>query len=475
MNSRQPRRAFLRRMVLGVSGMAASAHMLPARAAAKPPNIVFLLADDLRFDTIHALGNSGIITPNLDKLCAGGTAFTRAHIMGGTQGAVCVPSRAMLLTGRNLFSLEDTGNTIPASHTTLPEAFRAAGYRTCGIGKWHNGRESYARSFTDGAHIYFGGMADHFHLATWDFDREGKYPKEAAKVREGHSSELLADAAAAFIRNRKDNEPFLLYTAFLAPHDPRTAPLEYSARYKPEDIALPQNFLPEHPFDNGELKIRDEMLAPFPRTPEAIRRHIADYNAMITHLDAQVGKIIQALDDAGLRENTTIVFTGDNGLAVGQHGLMGKQNLYECSVRVPLVMSGPGIASGARRDTLCELQDLFPTLCGCAGIDVPKTVEGRSLGGALKDSEVQVRDHVFYAYRNVQRGVSDGRLKLIEYSVGGKRATQLFDLENDPFEMTNLADEAARRGELTRLRALLKASQKEVHDPDMRAFAEGNL
>ena len=358
-----PRREFLRRLVLGVSG-AACAHMPQVWAGDKrPPNVVFLLADDLRFDTVHALGNDEIATPTLDGLCGTGTAFTRAHIMGGTQGAVCVPSRAMLLTGRNLFSLEDTGNTIPENHTTMPEAFRTAGYRTCGIGKWHNGRDSYARSFTDGAQVYFGGMADHFRLATWDFDPEGKYPRDAAKVREGHSSELLADAAADFIRNRRDDRPFFLYTAFLAPHDPRTAPPEYAARYKPENIVLPQNFLPEHPFDNGELKIRDEMLAPFPRTPEAIRQHIADYYAMITHLDAQLGKVIQALDDTGQRDNTIIVFTGDNGLAVGQHGLMGKQNLYECSVRVPLLMSGPGIASNARRETLCSLQDLFPTLC----------------------------------------------------------------------------------------------------------------
>jgi arylsulfatase A-like enzyme len=434
--------------------------------------VVFLLADDQRFDTIHALGNGEIVTPTLDSLCGCGTSFTRAHIMGGTQGAVCVPSRAMLLTGRNLFSLEDTGNTIPANHTTMPEAFRAAGYRTCGIGKWHNGRPSYARSFTDGAQIYFGGMADHFRLATWDFDPEGKYPKDAARVREGHSSELLASAAADFITNQKDDKPFFLYVAALAPHDPRTAPAEYTARYRPEELSIPKNFAAGHPFNNGELKIRDELLAPFPRTPEAIRRHIADYYAMITHLDAQLAKIIQALDGTGRRENTIIVFAGDNGLALGQHGLMGKQNLYECSLRVPLLMSGPGMEPNARRDTLCCLQDVFPTLCQLTGIDTPASVEGKSLKGALKDKGMQVRDHVFYAYRDVQRGVSDGRWKLIEYSVGGTRTTQLFDLDKDPLEMNNLAADTAHEGELSRMRALLRKSQDEMHDPQRTLFEE---
>ena len=468
-----PRRDFLRWLALGASGVALWPGTPEVRAAGKkPPNVVFLLADDQRFDTIHALGNGDISTPALDSLCGRGTAFTRAHIMGGTQPAVCVPSRAMLLTGRNLFSLEDTGNTIPEGHTTMPEAFRAAGYRTCGIGKWHNGPASYARGFTDGAQIYFGGMAYHFHLATHDFDPEGKYPQSAASVRGGHSSELLSKAAADFLRNRGDDSPFFLYVAYLAPHDPRTAPPEYAARYRPEDIPLPQNFAVEHPFDNGELKIRDELLAPFPRTPEAVRRHIADYYAMITHLDAQLAKVIQALEDTGQRDNTIIVFSGDNGLALGQHGLMGKQNLYECSVRVPLLMSGPGVESGACRDTLCCLQDLFPTLCQLAGVAVPPSVEGTSLAGALSNEKERVRDHVFYAYKDIQRGVCDGHWKLLEYAVGGTRTTQLFDLETDPFEMNNLVGDAAHGEQLLRMRALLRKSQEEVHDPQASAFGE---
>ncbi len=465
------RRDFLGLCGLGLPLAAGSARFLRrVRAENKRPNVVFLLADDQRFDTIHALGNAEIATPNLDQLCEQGTAFTRAHIMGGSLPAVCVPSRAMLLTGRNLFSLKHNGDVIPEEHRTMPEAFRAAGYRTCGIGKWHNGRAAYARSFSEGAHIHFGGMGDHFHLATHDFDPSGAYPEEAKRLRDGHSSEFLSDAAIDFLRTPHGEQPFFLYLAYLAPHDPRLAPESYLRQYDPERIALPDNFLPEHPFDNGELRIRDELLAPFPRTPEAIRRHIADYYAMITHLDAQIGRVLAALEESGLAGNTIVVFGGDNGLAVGQHGLMGKQNLYECSVRVPLLMRGPGVPSGVRRDTFCYLSDVFPTLSALANVPVPDSVESRSMLPALQDSKRRHRDHVFYAYRDVQRGVCDGRWKLIEYSVNGQRTTQLFDLQSDPQEKSDLSGHAEQQITLARLRVLLGRSQADLRDPASQSF-----
>ncbi|MFW5893602.1 MAG: sulfatase-like hydrolase/transferase [Verrucomicrobiota bacterium] len=138
-------------------------------------NILFLFTDDQRFDTIAALGNPAIHTPNLDRLVARGTAFTRAHIPGGTSSAVCMPSRAMLHTGRNLFDLLGQGETIPADHTLLGEALQQAGYTTFGTGKWHNGPESFARSFNDGAEIFFGGMDDHWNVPACDYDPSGRY------------------------------------------------------------------------------------------------------------------------------------------------------------------------------------------------------------------------------------------------------------------------------------------------------------
>ncbi len=190
--------------------------------------------------------------------------------------------------------------------------------------------------------------------------------------------------------------------------------------------------MPEHPFDNGELKVRDELLEKWPRTEKAIRRHLAEYYAMITHADAQMGRVLDALRESGQAENTIIVFAGDNGLALGQHGLMGKQSLYDHSVRVPLVMMGPGIPVGEQRDVLCYLIDIYPTLCEVTGHTIPKSVEGLSLGPALVDTAVPHRTHLHFAFTDLQRGVTDGRYKLIESITNDCLTTQLFDLKPDP-------------------------------------------
>lgn len=405
------------------------------------------------------------MTPNIDALVGRGVMFDHAHIMGGTVPAVCQPSRAMLVTGRNLFNLEDHGASVPESHQTFPEVFRKAGYQTHGIGKWHNGKDAHLRSFENGACIFFGGMTNHFKVPFQDFDATGEYPSEKAYVRKGHSSELISDAAVDFLRNRDESRPFLLYTAFLAPHDPRVMPESFRNMYSPDQLTLPANFLPEHPFDNGELRIRDELLAPFPRTREAILRHMADYYAMISHLDAQIGRILDALEESGLDQNTIVVFTSDNGLAVGRHGLMGKQNLYDHSVRVPLVLAGAGMPKRKHRHALCCLQDLYPTLCECAGIGVPDSVEGRSLVPALHDKHEVVRPDMFCAYGKVQRSVREEDWKLIEYLVNGRRTTQLFNLSRDPDERKNLAPERNQATRIEHLRELLLQRQRELNDP----------
>ena len=454
-------------------------------AANKRPNILFFFTDDQRFDTIAALGNEHIITPNLDSLVRDGVTFTSAYIMGGSCPAVCMPSRAMLMSGRTLFHLEGRGEHIPDEHVLLPEAMQKAGYATFGTGKWHNGTRAYARAFSAGAEIFFGGMDDHWQVPACDFDSTGKYPKEKehrARLKLGaeetivkcrfdhvlkgkHSSELFSDAAIRFLRDYTEDTPFFMYVSYMAPHDPRTMPQEYLDMYDPESIPLPPNFLPEHPFDNGELWIRDEKLAAWPRTPKEIRKHITDYYAMITHLDAQIGRVLAALLDTGRADNTIIVFAGDNGLAVGRHGLMGKQNMYEHSVHVPLIMSGPGIPKGEKRDAYSYLLDIYPTLCDLTGVSIPDSVEGKSLVPAMRDSRQRIRDSLLFAYRDMQRSVRVGRYKLIEYAVSGKRTTQLFDLQADPWEVNNLGRDAACAGHVERLRRQLQRWKDEWDDP----------
>lgn len=432
---------------------------------AKRPNILFLFTDDQRFDTIHALNNPHIQTPNMDRLVEQGTSFTHAAIMGGSNGAVCMPSRAMVMTGRTLFHLEDMGQTIPEEHMMLPCWLREqAGYHTYGIGKWHNSRESYARGFDDGAHIFFGGMNDHWNVPTYDFDPTGQYTEGKVTIEPGyHSTEKFSDAAVDFINKYDQDNPFFLYVAYMAPHDPRTMPARFLRMYEPDMIEIPESFQKIHPFDNGALGIRDELLAGFPRDEREIRNHIADYYAMISHLDEHIGHVLDALEASGQAENTIIVLAGDNGLALGRHGLMGKQNLYDHSVRVPLIFTGPGIPQGKQSDAFVYLLDIFPTLCGLTDLGIPETVDGIDLTPAIQGNASE-RESLYYAYTHVQRAVQNKTHKLIEYVVDGIRHTQLFDLVADPNEIHDLSTIPEQEERIAALREVLWQWRKRSDD-----------
>jgi arylsulfatase A-like enzyme len=436
--------------------------VVPAARAAEAsksekPNVLILFSDDQRADTIAALGNAHIRTPNLDRLVHEGTAFDRAYCMGSWHGAVCMPSRAMLLTGRSLFRVKPDLK----GQGTWPEAFARQGYTTFLTGKWHNQPESALRAFQHGKAIFFGGMGQPYTLPIQDISTEHELANKRPSGE--HSARLFADAAAEFIRSQKGADaPFLCYVPFNVPHDPRLAPPEYHERYKPESLPLPANFLPEHPFNNGDLIVRDERLAPWPRTPEIVRKHLADYYASIEFLDAQIGRILDALRESGRYENTLIVFASDHGLAIGSHGLFGKQSLYEHSMRAPLIFAGPGIPRGKRTDAMCYLLDIFPTLGALAGVPAPEGNEGLSLAPVLEGRKAAVRDSLFTAYARVQRAVRDDRWKLIVYPKIHK--TQLFDLKADPAETHDLAGDSKYAGEVARLTALLKEWQAKLGD-----------
>ena len=441
----------------------------------KKPNVLFIVTDDQRFDTIHALGNDEIITPNLDKLASRGTSFVRAHIAGGTCGAVCMPSRAMILSGRNPFHLEELGGNIPEEHKTIAETFKNNGYETIGLGKWHNGCPAYARSFTQGAKIFFGGMWDHWNVPTCRFDPTGKYdnvinfvvdfysdnhPQEqhCDEFDPGkHSSTLLTDSAIELLKENADKDkPFFMYLAYLAPHDPRTMPDEFRKMYDPEKITLPPNFQEIIDTNYPLMVHRDEHLAAYPRNEKEIRGHIAEYFAMITHLDYEIGRLLDALKESGEEDNTIIVFTGDNGLAVGQHGWLGKEDIYEHGVRIPLIMAGPEIAKNRRNDAYVYLYDIFPTLCERVGIDIPSSVDGKSFARLLDGKHGEkFRDELYLIFDNFVRGVKDDSYKLIEYRNGDKEEdkwTFLYDIKNDPWETVNLATDESYNNKVKEMR-----------------------
>jgi arylsulfatase A-like enzyme len=446
---------------------------LLAVASAKPterPNVLFLFSDDQQADAIGALGNKHIRTPHIDRLVGEGTSFTNAYIMGASSPGVCLPSRAALLSGRTLWNLENQGiwgYEISPENKTLPEVFRENGYLTFATGKNDPGKAGHiGRAYTHGDKLLLQGMSRQFNPPLHPFKPDGNYKGvKASRDDDRHSAVIYADAAIEFIEQHAGGEqPFYAYVAFQTPHDPWQAPEEYHARYRAEDMPLPESFMPRHPFDNGMLDIRDEKLAPFPRTPEAVRKRIADYYATMTHTDAQIGRILAALEKSGQYDNTIIVFASDNGLALGRHGLMGKQNVYDHSLRVPMVIAGPGIPRGEKRDRLCYLYDINPTLCQLAGLPVPETVEFQSLAPVISDPSAKHRDHLYFAFMSWQRAVRDARHKLIEYCVDGARHTQLFDLADDPHEMHNLAADPVYAATLARLRKLLEQERVRLND-----------
>ena len=235
------------------------------------------------------------------------------------------------------------------------------------------------------------------------------------------------------------------------------------AQYEPDSIPLPSAFCPEPKFDNGELDIRDERLAPKPLQEATVREHLAGYYGMITHQDEQIGQVLQALDESGEADNTIVVYIGDHGLSLGNHGLLGKQNLYEHSTRVPFIMAGPGVPAGQCRDGLVYSLDVFATLLELAGIATPSGCASRSLVPEFTTPSGG-REEVVSLYKDNQRMVKEARWKLIEYHVNGESRIELFDLEADPHELTNLAGADESTQTIDRLRRKLSNWQTETGD-----------
>jgi len=429
-------------------------------AVARPrPNILFLFADDQRPDTVGAYGNPHIRTPNIDRLVRSGFNFRRGYCMGSIHGAVCQPSRAMLMSGRTLWRVPMNLKGVPL----LPDVLARSGYITFGTGKWHNRAESFTRAFQHGKSVFIGGMSDHTKVPIRDLGADGKLTPPRMSGR--FSSEIFADAVIEFLGSRKgkSDKPFFAYAAFTSPHDPRQPPEKFAEMYSAErvELPLPRNFMPQHPFHNGWMVGRDEALAAWPRTREVIRNQLGEYYGMISHLDEQVGRVLAALKASGHAENTIVVYTADHGLAVGSHGLLGKQNLYEHSMGTPMVITGPGIPRGSS-NALVYLFDLFPTLCSWSGAAVPEKVEGRSLAGVITGAEPFVRETLFTAYENKMRAVRDSRYKLIRYPQINH--TQLFDLDQDPDELKNLAGESGQAERVQRMMKLLEGWQRRTAD-----------
>lgn len=492
-----------------------------------PLNVLLLVSDDQRADTIHALGNEWIRTPNLDRLVAEGTSFTRAI----AASPVCVPSRLSLMTGREIVGV--SGELLKqrtwAARTNLARAHRQAGYHTTYVGKWHSplhphdwGYDLTAGMFAAGGQRWWKPQFDHAGRpvtgsAGWVFQADHRTGLRTATfaiaiglglvamvlLRRSHlrrsvskwrlvafvalgavgvvavkgvhvldaeflrlqpqrgvglqpnMSAILADEAIGVISESQPDRPFFLHVNFTAPHDPLLLPPNPADHYRADQVPAPANFLEKHAFDHGNLHGRDEQLFHPVRTREEVQAELAVYYAVITDMDRQIGRIIAALQDTGQLERTLVVFVSDHGLAIGSHGLRGKQNMYEHTLGIPLIMRGPGVPSGQRRDAQCYIRDLFPTICELASLDSPPGLDGQSLKPVLDDPATIVHSHVFASYDDKQRMVRSRDWKLVQYSQIGRE--QLFNLSNDPLEMHDLASDQRHASELRDLRSRLDA------------------
>jgi arylsulfatase A-like enzyme len=471
------------------------------------PNIIFIFSDDQCYSTIHALGNQEIKTPNLDQLAQEGVTFTQAYNMGAWGGAVCVASRAMLNTGRFVWrahAYEDNQQELVERGEMWGQLMQKAGYDTYMTGKWHVKTDAKDH-FEHVVHVRPGMPEDARNNEM--FERLSEMVKEGVTNISGdfppgylrpegpddnswtpwdttfggfwkggkHWSEVLGDDALSFIDSAKTRDhPFFMYLAFNAPHDPRQSPKEFVDMYPLENISVPESYLDEYPYKDeigcGPL-LRDEALAPFPRTEYAVKVHRQEYYAIITHMDRQIGRILEAVEKSGKADNTYIFFTADHGLAVGNHGLLGKQNMYDHSLRVPLFVVGPNVPKNKQKDADVYLQDVMASALDLAGVEKPEYVEFNSLMPLIRGERKESFYPAIYGcyQKELQRMVRSDGFKLIVYPRA--KTFRLYDLKNDPLELNDLAGNPDYKEIKTKLYNQLLQLQKEMDDPlDLTQF-----
>jgi len=485
---------------------ATACNNLPAESTEvieEKPNIVLLFTDDQTYATIQALGHEEIYTPHLNRLVNKGTTFTHAYNMGGWNGAVCVASRSMMVSGEYIWNAQQKASAWRAKDSlalqqTWPQLLSHHGYQTYMTGKWHVAAPAQ-QIFDTVKHVRPGMPKDRAYelgaaikkwkhesgdMKDWNDYMPVGYGRPLSAddtewlptdtIHGGfwkggkHWSEVVRDDALEFIDDASRHEnPFFMYLAFNAPHDPRQAPQEYQDMYPLENIALPKSFLPEYPWKEAignPPGLRDEALAPFPRTEYAVKKHRQEYYAIITHLDEQIGKILDALEASGELEDTYIFMTSDHGLSVGHHGLLGKQSLYDHSIRVPLIVMGPGVPEGKTITQDVYLQDIMPSSLQLAGAEIPSYIEFKSFVDLLQGKSDEKHYNAIYgAYMGFQRMIRKDGYKLIVYPKINK--VLLYDLENDPYEMTDLAADPEYGEKVRTLFNELIQLQKEMNDP----------
>lgn len=277
----------------------------------------------------------------------------------------------------------------------------------------------------------------------------------------------MKDDSLKYIESASQSDkPFFMYLAFNAPHDPRQAPKEYVDKHPYADIKIPSNFLPQYPYANEvgcNKGLRDEKLAPFPRTERSVQINRQEYYASTSYMDKQIGDILDALEKSGKKDNTYIIFTADHGLSVGDHGFMGKQNMYDAAMRVPLMIVGPDIPQGKKIDTMVYLQDAMASAVDLAGGEGLDEIDFQSLMPYIKGEKTEGREAMYGAYMGLQRMVRTKEYKMILYPKAS--VVRLYNMVEDPNEMNDLSADKKYGDVMDALFKKLCEEQKVVGDP----------
>lgn len=443
--------------------------------ASEQYNILFLFSDDHAYDAIGLMSDGYVQTPTMDQLATEGVYFEHAYNMGAWRGAVCVASRSMLNAGKSLWNAKRLFNSKQLSNEDFwSQRMQRAGYTTFFAGKWHVKGYDVEPLF-EHCGIIRGGMpntsGDHNRPIegtpdTW-FASDPKFEGywEGGK----HWSEVTADDTIKFLKQQgcaADGKPFFAYVAFNAPHDPRQSPQEDLDRYPVESVPLPKSYMPSYPYakEIGCWKVRAEGMAPRPRTEFSIKTHRREYYALISHLDTQLGRIIDELKKQGLYEKTIIIYTADHGLSLGNHSFMAKQNMYDHSLSSPFIISGPQIPKGVRSKERIYIQDVVPTTLELAGVSKSDfaDVEYESLLPLGTDGSSGHSAPIYGAYKNLSRCIVKDQWKLIYYPQADK--FRLFDLEKDPNERSDVSENPENQPIMQKLINLLIEQQKKLGD-----------
>jgi arylsulfatase A-like enzyme len=454
------------------------------------PNIVFVMTDDQRHDALSSAGNTILRTPNIDRLASEGIRFTEAFVTN----ALCGPSRASVLTG--LYShghgvITNGGGPqyynqpgLRSSQTTFVDLLRSAGYYTALIGKWH--LRSEPRGF-DRWVVFPGQGAYH----------DPEMIANGGRVHfRGHADDVVGDQGLLFLRDRPRDRPFCLLYQFKSPHRSWMPAARFARAFDDVEIPLPRTFedkLAGRPdaLRRAEMAIADmpdfrdrgvdPALPPDERKRLNLQHLVKNYYRVLSSVDENVGRLLDALDRDGLAENTIVVYTSDNGFFLGEHGLFDKRLMYEPSIRVPMLVRFPARvrAAAADRSHMILNVDIAPTLLELAGVPVPTWMHGRSMVPILTgQATAPWRDAFLYEYYEYpaehcvrkHRGVRTARWKLIHFWEQPQE-WELYDLASDADEVHNLAGRREHARTLDALRARMKALRTELGDEDLPGAA----